>query len=47
MTGVGDVAVVRAVSAAADPAKAYQALNHKWLQLTRSLSKPSVSAEVR
>ncbi|WP_352288947.1 thiamine phosphate synthase, partial [Psychrobacter sp. GW64-MNA-CIBAN-0177] len=34
-TGVGDAAVVRAVTTAVDPAKAYLALHHKWLQLTR------------
>ncbi|MGI2108714.1 thiamine phosphate synthase [Shewanella frigidimarina] len=38
-TGVGDAAVVRAVAMADDPAKAYRALHHKWLQLTRPLAK--------
>ncbi|QDE31457.1 bifunctional hydroxymethylpyrimidine kinase/phosphomethylpyrimidine kinase [Shewanella polaris] len=38
-TGVGDAAVVRAVATANDPAKAYRALHHKWLQVTRPLAK--------
>ncbi|KVX03250.1 bifunctional hydroxymethylpyrimidine kinase/phosphomethylpyrimidine kinase [Shewanella frigidimarina] len=38
-TGVGDAAVVRAVATAEEPAKAYRALHHKWLQLTRPLAK--------
>ncbi|MFT6976881.1 MAG: hydroxymethylpyrimidine kinase/phosphomethylpyrimidine kinase/thiamine-phosphate diphosphorylase [Shewanella psychromarinicola] len=44
-TGVGYAAVVRAVTTAVDPAKAYLALHHKWLQLTRSLPQVSLSAE--
>ncbi|AZG36048.1 MULTISPECIES: bifunctional hydroxymethylpyrimidine kinase/phosphomethylpyrimidine kinase [Shewanella] len=44
-TGVGDAAVVRAVTTAVDPAKAYLALHHKWLQLTRSLPQVNLSAE--
>jgi hydroxymethylpyrimidine kinase/phosphomethylpyrimidine kinase/thiamine-phosphate diphosphorylase len=44
-TGVGDAAVVRAVTTADDPAKAYRTLHHKWLQLTRPLPKANLSQE--
>ncbi|WP_351019201.1 bifunctional hydroxymethylpyrimidine kinase/phosphomethylpyrimidine kinase [Shewanella sp. AC91-MNA-CIBAN-0169] len=44
-TGVGDAAVVRAVTTADDPAKAYRTLHHKWLQLTRALPKANLSQE--
>jgi len=44
-TGVGDAAVVRAVTTADDPAKAYRTLHHKWLLLTRPLPKANLFQE--
>ncbi len=44
-TGVADVAVVRAVTEAKDPAKAYQMLQHQWQRLTNQESHSTVKEE--